>query len=259
MLKILAIGDLTEPRAALFLKEKLSPFVKKNGVDFVIANGENAGFIMGPTPETAALIFEAGVDCLTGGNHTMQNKFLYRTLENDTRLLRPVNYPASVPGFGYRIFTVKGYRLLVLNVLGRVHIEPTLDNPFTAVEAVLRRENGKYDLAGLDIHAEATGEKLALARYFDGRFAAIFGTHTHVPTADEQILPRGTGYVTDIGMCGGSGGVIGVKADVIIERYLTALPVRSEPDDSPVKANGALFTVDTETKKCLSVERITLE
>ena len=123
----------------------------------------------------------------------------------------------------------------------------------------LRRENGKYDLAVLDIHAEATGEKLALARYFDSRFAAIFGTHTHVPTADEQILPRGTGYVTDIGMCGGSGGVIGVKAEVIIERYLTALPVRSEPDDSPVKASGALFTVDTETKKCLSVERITLE
>ena len=259
MLKILAIGDLTEPRAALFLKEKLSSFKRKNGIDFVIANGENAGFIMGPTPETAALVFDAGVDCLTGGNHTLQNKFLHRTLENDTRLLRPANYPAAVPGFGYRIFSVNGYRLLVMNLLGRVHIEPVLDSPFTAAEAILRRENGKYDLAVLDFHAEATGEKLALARYFDGRFAAIFGTHTHVPTADEQVLPKGTGYITDIGMCGASGGVIGVKADVIIERYLTALPVRSEPDDSPVKANGAIFTIDTETKKCLSVERVTLE
>ena len=257
MLKILAIGDLTEPRAALFLKEKLSPFVKKNGVDFVIANGENAGFIMGPTPETAALIFEAGVDCLTGGNHTMQNKFLYRTLENDTRLLRPVNYPASVPGFGYRIFTVKGYRLLVLNVLGRVHIEPTLDNPFTAVEAVLRRENGKYDLAVLDIHAEATGEKLALARYFDGRFAAIFGTHTHVPTADEQILPRGTGYITDLGMCGPDNSVLGIDMKCIVEKLRMHTPVKFTVSGTKVTAHGAIFTLDGASGKVKKVERVT--
>lgn len=259
MLNILAIGDLTEPRVALFLREKLPPFLRENAVDFTVANGENAGFIMGPTPDVAKALFETGIDCLTGGNHTVQNKLLHRSLENDARLLRPANYPAAVPGFGYRVYTVKGYRVLVVNVLGQVHMEPVLDNPFTAVEAVLRREGGRYDVAVLDIHAEATGEKLALARHFDGRFAAIFGTHTHVPTADEQILPKGAGYVTDIGMCGGSTGIIGVKAEVIVERYLTRLPVKSEPDEGPVTATGALFSIDEATGKCVAVKRIRLE
>jgi len=256
MLKILAIGDLTEPRSALFLREKLSSFKRKNGIDFVIANGENAGFIMGPTPETAALVFDAGVDCLTGGNHTMQNKLLFRTLENDTRLLRPANYPAAAPGFGYRIFSVNGYRVLVMNLLGRVHIEPVLDSPFTAAEAILRRESGKYDLAVLDIHAEATGEKLAVAHNYDGKINVIFGTHTHVATADEQILPCGSGYITDIGMTGPINSIIGSNVELVIERMRTKITSRFTVADGEVKAHGALFEFDTDAKNVTNVKRI---
>lgn len=257
-MNILAIGDLTEPRAVPFLQEKLDAFCRENHVSFVVANGENAGFIMGPTPDLAEKLRRAGVDCVTGGNHTLQNKFLYTMLENDIHLLRPQNYPPSAPGRGYTILNADGYRLLIVNVLGQVHMEPVLDNPFFAVDRVLQRESGNYDIAILDIHAEATGEKLALAHYFDGRISVIFGTHTHIPTADEQILPNGSGYVTDLGMCGGSTGILGVKKEVVIERMTTRLPVKSEPDNGPMVAYGAIFTVDPDTGRCTAVKRVTL-
>ena len=244
-MKILTIGDITEPRAVTYLKENLWSFRRENKIDLVIANGENASFITGPSPELAEQILSAGVDVLTGGNHTVQNLRLHPMLEASRAILRPANYPAGVPGCGYTVADLCGYRLLVINVLGQVHMEPTLDSPFEAVERILAREAGNYDLAALDIHAEATGEKLALAHAFDGRIAVIFGTHTHVPTADARILPRGSGYITDIGMCGAEDGILGIDADVILERCRIHLPVKYRAATGKILAQGAIFELDS--------------
>ncbi len=255
-MKILALGDITDARVAPFLRIAINRIRKKHGIDFVIANGENAGFIIGPTPDIASTLLSAGIDCLTGGNHTVQNKLLYPLLEENDHLLRPANFPPAVPGRGYSVFRAGGTRILVMNLLGQVHIEPNLDSPFDTASRILSREEGNYDLSFVDFHAEATGEKLALAHYLDGKVTAIFGTHTHVPTADEQILPCGTGYISDLGMCGGSTGILGVKKEVILERMVHRMPVRGIPDNGPLVASGAIFTVDESTARTLSVERI---
>ena len=186
----------------------------------------------------------------------MQRISAHAFLERDERMLRPLNYPAAVPGRGYSILDAMGYRMLVLSAMGTVHIEPCLDNPFYAIERVLDREEGHYDFAMLDFHAEAAGEKGAMAHYFDGRIQVIAGTHTHVPTADMQILPRGTGFVTDLGMCGPSGGVLGIDAKVIIERSMLHLPRKYEAATGEVFADGVIFTLDTSSKKITAVERI---
>ncbi len=245
-MNILTIGDLTEPRAVAYLESKLWDYRRENAIDLVIANGENASFITGPTPELVTRMLDAGVDVITGGNHTVQNFRLHPTLETERTVLRPANYPASVPGTGYTVTDLCGYRLLVINVLGQVHMEPTLDSPFDAVDRILTREAGNYDVAALDIHAEATGEKLALAHYFDGRIQIIFGTHTHVPTADARILPGGSGYVTDIGMCGAADGILGIDKDVIIARCRQHLPVRYTPAEGEICANGVIFTLNSQ-------------
>jgi metallophosphoesterase (TIGR00282 family) len=255
MLKLLAIGDVTTPRAAQALASSLWSIRKAHDVDFVSVNAENAGFIMGPTPDVARTLLNAGADVLTGGNHILQNVLLHPMLENDSRILRPVNFPAAAPGVGYTLADARGYRVLVVNAMGRVHMEPPVDSPFDAIERILAREEGNYDLAVLDIHAEATGEKVALAHRFDGRFAAIFGTHTHVPTADCQVLPRGTGYVTDLGMCGAEGGILGIDEASVMKRYLTGISSRFSPADGALYADGVLFTVE-ETGRCESVERL---
>lgn len=255
MLKILAIGDVTTPRAAEALAASLWDIRKAHGVDFVAVNAENAGFIMGPTPDIARTLLNGGADVLTGGNHILQNVLLHPMLEEDSRVLRPANFPAAAPGVGYTLSDARGYRLLVLSIMGRVHMEPPVDSPFDAIERVLAREEGNYDLAVLDIHAEATGEKVALAHRFDGRFAAIFGTHTHVPTADVCILPGGTGYVTDLGMCGAEGGILGIDEAAVMKRYLTGISSRFSPAEGALYADGVLFTVE-EAGRCHKAERL---
>ena len=256
MINILAVGDVTSPRAAEELAKRLPAFRKKNDIDFAIVNGENAGFILGPTAEIARGMLHGGADLLSGGNHMLQNLSLHRYLEEDTRILRPCNYPRGVPGRGYTLRRVKDTRILVVNALGRVHMEPPLDSPFAAIDRILAKEEGKYDLAILDFHAEATGEKLAMGRYLDGRFTVIFGTHTHVPTADDCILPQGTGYVTDLGMCGGNGGVMGIATDVILKRYLTGLPEKFLPAEGDIVCDGVIFTVDEKAKKTVATRRV---
>ncbi len=253
-MNILAIGDLTEPRAVSYLESRLWDYRRENAIDLVIANGENASFITGPSPELVTRMLDAGVDVITGGNHTVGNFRLHPTLESTPVLLRPANYPACVPGTGYTVTDVCGYRLLVINVLGQVHMEPTLDSPFETVDRILSREAGNYDFAALDIHAEATGEKLALAHYFDGRIQIVFGTHTHVPTADARVLPKGTGYVTDIGMCGAADGILGVDKDVIVARCRQHLPVKYAPAEGEILANGAIFTLNSQDFSAKSVK-----
>lgn len=256
MMKILMIGDVTDPSGVQYLKERLWDVRRRYGIDFAAVNAENASFIGGADQVLAETLLEAGADVLTGGNHTMQRLSVHAFLDSDDRMLRPLNYPAAVPGRGYTILDAQGYRMLVLNAMGTVHMEPTLDSPFYAIDRVLAREEGRYDFAMLDFHAEAAGEKGAIAHYFDGRIQIIAGTHTHVPTADMQILPKGAGFVTDLGMCGPSGGVLGINADVIIERSMLHLPKKYEAATGAVSADGVIFTLDTGSKKVTALERI---
>ena len=256
-MRILAIGDVTDPRAAAHLAARLWEIRRSLSIDFVAVNAENAGFIVGPDPDVATALLDGGADVLTGGNHTLQKKGLFSLLENDKRVLRPANYPPEAPGAGYAILDAKGYRLLVMNAVGRVEMEPS-DCPFRAIDRILSREEGNYDLAILDFHAEATGEKMAMGYYLDGRVQAVYGTHTHVPTADEQILPHGTGYITDIGYTGVRDSILGISPEVVLHRFLTHLPERFAPAEGEIRIEGVVFTLDESTRRCKKVERVVL-
>lgn len=256
MLKILTLGDVVGTAAIAYLRTQLWSARSRLGADFVIANGENASDIHGLSSNDAEALLDCGIDLLTMGNHTYGRRDLYSFLDNDPRIIRPANFPPTAPGQGYATVRIGGWRALVINVQGQVYLEPLAD-PFDTVERILTREKGDYDFALMDIHAEATSEKLALARVFDGRITAMFGTHTHVATADEQILPRGSGYITDLGMTGPTDGILGTDAETVITKFRTHMPQRFTVAQGPIRACGALFEIDPEAGKCLSVRRVT--
>lgn len=256
-MNILAIGDLVGSGSIDHLKQHLWKQRDALGVDLVIANGENASEIHGLSATDAQAILDAGVDVITLGNHTYGRRDLYGVLGDSKAIIRPANFPPLAPGGGYTTVLVSGWRVLCINVMGTALMEP-LACPFATVDRILEREAGNYDLAILDIHAEATSEKIALGRYFDGRISVIFGTHTHVQTADEQILPSGSGYMTDLGMTGPMGGVIGADAEAVIEKFRTKMPTRFRVADGPIRAHGALFTLNNnDLSRVTSVRRIT--
>ena len=255
-MKILVIGDVTGIGVVKHLEAELWRYRTREKIDLVIVNAENAGFITGPSPDTAARILDAGADCLTGGNHTLRNKAIYSYLDEESRMLRPLNFGAEAPGSGYTVIDVSGFRIMVMSAMGNVHIEPNLDSPYAYIDRALSECCGKYDFSILDIHAEATGEKLALGYAYDGKINIIFGTHTHVPTADEQILPSGTGYITDVGMCGNSGGVLGMEPLGVIERMRLHMPKKFLPAVGACVANGVIFTLDTKSGRVTEVKRI---
>ena len=255
-MKILAIGDVTSPAGAEHLKNNLWRVRRELGVDFCIVNGENASFVSSISPDAAELLLRSGADVITGGNHTMQNRAAYTFLDDTREMLRPINFGDGAPGRGYTILDANGYRILVINAMGNVHIEPCLDSPYPYIDRVLKSEDGNYDFAVLDIHAEATGEKTAVAFAYDGRISVIFGTHTHVQTADERILPNGTGYITDLGMCGETDGILGMDPDCIVERMRTKLPNKFKASAGKPRADGALFTVDEKSGRVTDVCRI---
>ena len=255
-MKILARGDVTSRGGVVHLEKNLWKFREANGIDFTVVNGENASFITGISPELADKLLYSGADCITGGNHTMSNKQIYTALEENPALLRPINYGDAVVGKGYSILDASGKKILVISAMGNIHIEPTLDSPYRYIDKVLKDEAGKYDFSILDIHAEASGEKCAVAHAYDGKINVIFGTHTHVPTADERVLPLGTGYITDLGMCGESGGILGVDADFIVEKMRTRMPGRYKVADGECVANGAIFEIDEKTNRVTSVKRV---
>ena len=254
IMKILVIGDVTSPSGIEHLKRNLWKFREANKIDFCVVNAENASFITGISPELAEVLLRAGADCITGGNHTLRNKRAYTYLDDTAQILRPINFGDSAPGRGYTILEALGYRMLVINALGRVHIDPVLDSPFNFIDRVLREESGRYDFAILDFHAEATGEKLAVGYAYDGKINIIFGTHTHVQTADGQILPCGSGYITDVGMCGETGGVLGMDADTVVLRMRSNLPHPFKSASGKCRADGVIFTLDTATGKVTDIK-----
>jgi metallophosphoesterase (TIGR00282 family) len=255
-MKILALGDVVGEKALSHLEKTLWQKRKEWKIDLVLANGENVCDIHGLSPRTGEALLAAGVDMITSGNHIFDRRDAYAFLQDSTAVVRPCNYPGECPGEGSRILTSpEGWRVLVINVSGCVFMD-ALDDPFRAVERELQRNARRYDFAVLDIHAEATSEKLAMARYFDGRFAAIFGTHTHVPTADTRILPNGTGYVTDLGMTGPVESILGVTPADVIERMRTHMPRRFTVADGEVCAQGVIFDINPVTGRANAVSRV---
>ena len=253
-INILAIGDVVGQTGLAFLKEHLKPLQKLKGVSFTVVNGENAN-VVGITPAQADAILAAGADVVTLGNHTWTRWELQPYLDEKARILRPANYAPQCPGRGDATFTTPFGPIRVINLLGRFSLDTNTDNPFPTVDALLAENQTRMVL--VDMHAEATSEKLAMAYYLDGRVSAIWGTHTHVPTADEEVFPKGTGYLTDLGMTGAVRSVLGIKPEQSVETFLGGLPGRyREPEKSTGKMQGAIFTLDDATGLCVSVERV---
>ncbi|MBQ8747383.1 MAG: YmdB family metallophosphoesterase [Clostridia bacterium] len=254
-MRILALGDVVGAAGVRYLTEgrRLSALRQSLGADLVIVNAENSAAGNGVTPESAEALFFAGADVLTGGNHSFRRREAQSLLDDEKCILRPANYPDRAIGHGYCITECAGQRVLVINLAGCVYMEP-LESPFTCADRILRECDGKYDAAVIDIHAEATSEKIALARYLDGRVAAVFGTHTHVATADAQVLPGGTGYITDLGMCGSHAGILGVATAPILHKFLVKTPVMFTPAEGQNEIHGALFEI--RDGKCFRAESI---
>ena len=257
-MRILTIGDIVGRRSIEYLSARLRKLSSRLGADFTVVNGENAAEIHGVSARDAEAILDAGADIVTLGNHAFGQKDIGTFLDDRcTEIIRPANYPALCPGMGYAIRDVNGRRLLCVNLSGTVHLDE-LDNPFHVIDRLLDSLKGQYDLALMDFHAEATSEKVAMGRYLDGRVQIVFGTHTHIQTADEQVLPGGTGYITDIGMTGPVNGVIGTDAQAVLYRMTTKMPTRFNVADGPIEGRGALFVLeDAKPYKCVKVERIT--
>ena len=257
-MKILAIGDVVGRRSIEHLRERLWGVRSAVGADLVVCNGENASEIHGLCAADADALLSCGVDIITLGNHAFGSRDIAPVLDDrSTEIIRPANYPAACPGMGYAIRQVGGLRVLCMNASGTAFLDP-LDNPFWVIDRILDSQKGKYDVALLDFHAEATSEKIAMGRYLDGRVQVVFGTHTHVTTADEQILPHGTGYITDLGMTGPDNGVLGTDYEAVIYRMRTNMPSRFKVADGRITAHATLFTLeDARPYRCLKVERMT--
>jgi len=247
------LGDVIGDAGLSALRSRLPGLARDSGATLVIANGENAAGGFGLTRETADSLFSAGVHIITSGNHIWEKKGSTELLNTDTRILRPANYPARAPGHGIAELLIDGRRLVVINLQGREGMSP-IDSPFTCADALLAElEPGAIVI--IDFHAESFAEKEALSLYLDGRVAAFAGTHTHVQTADERILPRGTGYIGDLGMSGPVDSVIGVKIDGCLRRNLSQMPIKMEVAEGDSIVSGALFDID-DAGHCTGIERI---
>ena len=249
--RILAIGDVVGEEGLRHLEKNLRAVQKLKGIHFTVVNGENASNV-GLTPDQAWRIYDAGADAVTLGNHAFGKMQIRDTLEEAKWLLRPANFTGRMPGHGCEIFDMNGLRVRVVNLIGRCDLAWGAENPFTTADKLLQR--GQADITLVDFHAEATSEKLAMAYYLDGRVTALWGTHTHVPTADERVFPGGMGYQTDLGMTGPAESVLGIEPRQSIETFLGGLPGRYKCPQGPCKMEGCIFTV--ENGKCIQVERI---
>lgn len=250
-------GDTMARAGRRVLEERLQDLRSEREIDFVISNVENAAAGFSITPRIAEDLFAAGVDVMTSGNHIFDKKEILDYIEGEPRLLRPANYAPGVPGRGRWTGKIKGVNAAVINLQGRVFMPPS-DDPFRAADAQLTGLDGTTKIILVDMHAETTSEKMGMGRYLDGRASAVVGTHTHVQTADEQILPGGTAYLTDLGMTGPHDGVIGMQTEIVIERFLRGIAPKFEPSNGAIRLNGLLIDIDELSGRAERVERISL-
>ena len=251
-LRVLAVGDVVGNPGLERISRSLRQLKRKTGADFTVVNGENAA-VTGLLPHQAEEILDAGADVITMGNHTWGKREIVPYMDDSTRILRPANFAPQVPGVGWRIFDTKAGDVAVIDLIGRCNMDYGPDNPFLLAEKILRQIETKIIL--VEIHAEATSEKLAMGYLLDGRVSAVWGTHTHVPTADAQILPKGTGYVTDLGMTGPKHSVLGIRPELSVAKFRGDLTERYRWADGETKMEAVLFTIDAATGKCLRAER----
>lgn len=252
-MRILFLGDIVGDPGMRAVKGNLARIKQEESIDFAFANGENANRGYGLTARQAKDLLKAGLDGITGGNHIWQSKDLYSLLESDGRILRPHNYPDHLPGSGVRVFEKNSFpKVAVINLLGRTFMPP-IDCPFAAIETVIDGLPADVGVTIVDFHAEATGEKIAMGYFLEGKVSAVVGTHTHVQTNDAKVLPGGTGYLTDLGMCGAQDSCLGMKPEIILDRYLTGLPRKLEAASGEGILQGAIFDIDDSSGKAVSM------
>ncbi|MBQ6430730.1 MAG: YmdB family metallophosphoesterase [Oscillospiraceae bacterium] len=254
-LKVLAVGDIVAASGLAYLKSRLRALKREHGIDFCVVNGENTA-VLGMSPQQAEEILDAGADVITMGNHTWGRRDLVPYIEDSRQVLRPANLPPQQPGRGWGVFETRFGDLAVIDLIGRVGMDYLPDNPFLAVEKILKKLDTKLIL--VEIHAEATSEKMAMGFMLDGRVSAVWGTHTHVQTADDRILPNGTGYLTDLGMTGPYCSVLGIRPELSIQKFRGDLTGRYEPAPGACQLNACIFTIDAASGKCTATERVIL-
>ena len=252
-LRVLAVGDVVGNPGMDRIRKSLRRLIRQTGADFTIVNGENAS-VVGITPRQAEDILDAGADVITLGNHSFSKREIVPYLDDTDRILRPANYAPQTPGQGWAVYETRFGPIGVIDLIGRCNMDYSPDNPFLLVEKILKKLDTRLIL--VELHAEATSEKLAMGYMLDGRVSAVWGTHTHVPTADVRVLPQGTGYITDLGMTGPRNSVLGIRPELSIARFRGDLPERYRWAEGETKLEGALFTIDAATGKCLKAERV---
>ncbi len=256
-MKILFVGDVIGRPGRRMVQRRLLELVDSHQADLKIVNCENAAAGFGVTPDIVRALLEAGADVLTSGNHIWDKKQIFDHFAQEPRLLRPANYP-DAPGEGLYVgATEQAARYAVMNLQGRVYL-PSIQCPFRTADALLEQIPAEVRVRFIDFHAEVTSEKIAFGWYFDGRVSAVVGTHTHVPTADERVLPQGTAYLTDCGMTGPIDSVIGMDKEGSVQRFLTGMPTRFEPASGPVRLNAVVIDVDESNGRARSIERVTV-
>ena len=255
-MNVLLIGDIIGQPGREVIKELLPGLKEKNQIEITIANGENAAGGNGITPRIAEQLFDCGIDVITSGDHIWKNKEILKIIDKEPRVLRPANYPAGAPGKGYSLYlTPSGHTIGVINLMGRVFMQ-AIDCPFKEVSRIAKEISFNTPIIFVDFHAEATSEKIAMGWHLDGKVSGIIGTHTHVPTRDARILPRGTAYITDLGMVGSMNSVIGVNKEAVLHRFLTQLPTRFEPAKENLWLYGVIITVNPDTGRATEIKMI---
>ena len=257
-MRVLAVGDLVGNIGLNKLREVLPNLIEAENIDFVIVNAENVAGGMGITTKDFNILDKMKIDAITMGNHTWGKKDIFSFIDNP-KLLRPANYSKGVPGKGYGIYQCKEKKIAVINLIGRTDVNVQSENPFTRIDEIIEELKNDVDIILVDFHAEATAEKIAMKYYLDGKVTAIFGTHTHVQTADEEVTKKGTGYITDIGMTGPKHSVIGMDIDASIKRFVTSLPERYKLAEGEASFHGCIFEINEETCRTKKIIRLAID
>jgi metallophosphoesterase (TIGR00282 family) len=255
-MRVLILGDVMGRPARRAVRDLVPSLIDKEEIDLVVANAENAAGGMGVDLKSAKELLSAGVQVLTSGNHIWKKKEIYSFLDEQESLIRPANYPAGAPGKGWCVWQHSGLRALVINLQGRVFMPNHVDDPFRCVDDILKQHGSHARVVIVDMHAEATSEKYAMGWHLDGRASIVFGTHTHVQTADERIFPGGTAYITDLGMCGPFDSVIGMEKDTVIRGFITQLPRQFEVAQDNVVLQGVIVDIDDDNGRARSIRRL---